>query len=134
MHEDINVMLIDMDVKIPEQVTKNTDGSYTIFLNAKFNQEYRAQAYQHALEHIQNGDFDRETENVQNIELAAHGLQSAISQDSTKMQQTTSKPHRRKRRRNRAQEQYAQDRLNFILEHCDSFAIAERNYLYGKDL
>ena len=123
-----------MDVKIPEQVTKNSDGSYTIFLNAKFNQEYRAQAYQHALEHIQNGDFDRRIENVQDIELVAHGLQSAVSQDSTKEQQTTVKPRYRKRRRNRTQEQYTRDRLNFILEHCDSYEMAEHNYLYGKDL
>ena len=133
MHEDINVKLIDMDVKIPEQVTKNLDGSYTIFLNARFNQEYRAQAYQHALEHIQNGDFDRKTENVQDIEMMAHGLKSAIL-DQNQEENINNRLRRRKRRRDHTQEQYARDRLNFILEHCGSYSMAEHNYLYGKDL
>lgn len=138
MHEDINVQIINMDVKIPEQVTKNQDGSYTIFLNARFSQEYRAQAYQHALKHIQNGDFDREDGNVQVIELVTHDLQPAIPPHilQEKQPDTTVKLRRRKRKRRSEclQEQYMRDRLNFILEHCDSFAIAEHEYLYGKDL
>ena len=37
--ENINVQLINMDTKIPEQLIRNDDDSYTIFLNARLSQE-----------------------------------------------------------------------------------------------
>lgn len=74
MYEDINVILLDMDVKIPEQVTKNTDGSYTIFLNARLSYENQLRSYEHALKHIKNEDFEQEFGNVQAIETVAHEL------------------------------------------------------------
>lgn len=59
-----------MDTKIPEQLVKNDDDSYTIFLNARLSQESRIKSYIHALRHIEENDFEKA--NVQDIELNAH--------------------------------------------------------------
>ena len=68
--EDINVQLLDMDTKIPEQLVKNADDSYTIFLNARLSQESRLKSYYHALKHILGNDFKKG--DVQEIERIAH--------------------------------------------------------------
>ncbi len=67
---DINTKIIDMDVLVGEQITANSDGSYTIFLNARLSHERQLEAYAHALSHIQNEDFNKD--NADMIELAAH--------------------------------------------------------------
>ena len=48
----------------------NEDGSYTIFINARLSDIGRLEAYEHAMGHILNNDFDKFT--VQSIESAAH--------------------------------------------------------------
>ena len=68
--ENINVQLLNMDTKIPEQLVKNDDDSYTVFLNARLSQESRIKSYMHALRHIERNDFDKLS--VQNIEVNAH--------------------------------------------------------------
>ncbi len=68
--EDINVQFLDMDTKIPEHLVKNDDDSYTIFLNARLNQESRLKSYCHALQHIKDNDFNND--NVQAIECKSH--------------------------------------------------------------
>ena len=137
--EDINVQVIDMDVMIPEQVVKNHDGSYTIFLNARYTHEYNMKSYQHAIEHINNGDFDRESGDVQEIEAVAHEIiptPAAPPEDPVVVVARSLKqpPVRRKRRRNRKQEEWNRNRMEFVLEHCDTFALAENRWLYGNDL
>lgn len=67
---DINTKIIDMDVLVGEQITANSDGSYTIFLNARLSHERQLEAYTHALSHIQNEDFNKD--NADNIEFNAH--------------------------------------------------------------
>lgn len=71
----INTYLLDMDVMIPEHVVKNSDDSYSIFINARLSYERQLQAYRHALKHIHNGDYDKS--DVDKIELEAHELESA---------------------------------------------------------
>lgn len=68
--ERINVVYLDMEIGIPEQVTRNHDGSYTVFLNARYSYERWADSIRHALNHIRNNDHDKE--NVQTIERNAH--------------------------------------------------------------
>lgn len=68
--EDINVQLMDMDTMIPEQLVKNDDDSYTIFLNARLSQESHLKSYYHALKHIIENDFQKD--DVQEIESKAH--------------------------------------------------------------
>jgi hypothetical protein len=67
---DINTQLIDMDVLVSEQISKNSDGSYTIFINARLSHERQIEAYAHALRHIQENDFEKE--NADQIEVDAH--------------------------------------------------------------
>jgi len=68
--EDINVQFLDMNTKISEHLVKNDDDSYTIFLNARLNQESRLKSYCHALQHIKDNDFDKE--NANKVEFDAH--------------------------------------------------------------
>ncbi len=68
--EDINVQLLNMDTKIPEQLVKNNDDSYTIFLNARLSRDSQLESYYHALKHIKENDFEKD--NVQDIEMKAH--------------------------------------------------------------
>ncbi|WP_346918043.1 hypothetical protein [Lacrimispora sp.] len=48
-----------METEIEEQVICNTDGSFTIIINSRLNQERQMLAYQHALLHIVNDDFNK---------------------------------------------------------------------------
>ena len=68
--DDINVQLLNMDTKIPEQLVKNEDDSYTIFLNTKLSHENQLKSYYHALRHIQEQDFEKE--DADKIEHQAH--------------------------------------------------------------
>ena len=79
----INVQLLDMDTMIPEQISKNSDDGYTIFLNSRLSQEQRVnvlntsyiyknegQNHNHIYIHIKNDDFEKS--DVQEIENFAH--------------------------------------------------------------
>ena len=68
--DDINVKIMDMDVMVPEHLVKNSDDSYTIFLNARLSRDSQLKYYFHAMEHIKKEDFEKE--NVQEIESEAH--------------------------------------------------------------
>lgn len=67
---NINTQIIDMDVLVGEQIVKNGDDSYTIFLNARLSHERQLASYAHALSHIQNEDFEKQ--DVDAIETIAH--------------------------------------------------------------
>lgn len=66
--EAIGVHFLDMDMGIEEQVICNADGSFTILINSRLNQERQMLAYQHALLHIVNDDFHKKE--ADSIELA----------------------------------------------------------------
>jgi len=71
---DVYVKLIDIPVtSCREAVTENPDGSYTIFISSRQAPNIQLEAYEHALEHIRNNDFEKE--NVQQIEAVAHDIQ-----------------------------------------------------------
>lgn len=59
--EAIGVYFLNMDTGIDEQVVFNPDGSFTIFINARLTHERQMQAYQHALLHIMEHDFEKES-------------------------------------------------------------------------
>lgn len=59
------------DLKDEEAVAftrKNSDGTYTIILNGRYNDERLKEAYEHELRHIENGDLD-EVVSIQEAEL-----------------------------------------------------------------
>lgn len=66
--DDIYVYLVDLPVD--EAVCPCDAFGYTIYINARLNSENRLRAFQHALRHIRNNDFEK-TE-VQQIESEAH--------------------------------------------------------------
>lgn len=67
---NVNTQLIDMDVRVAEHVIKNNDDTYTVLLNARLSHERQLEAYSHALQHIHNDDFEKET--ADKIEFDAH--------------------------------------------------------------
>lgn len=69
MNNDIYVYIIDMPVN--EAVCPSGACSYTIYINARLSAEAQREAYNHAMRHIQRGDWERY--DVQTIEKEAHG-------------------------------------------------------------
>ena len=69
--EDIFVKLIELPYTIRSYVVLNKDQSYTIVLNSKLSHEQNMISYQHEMEHIKNGDYEKKC-SVDMIELIAH--------------------------------------------------------------
>lgn len=71
--DDVSVVLLDFPKrkKVHEAVTENDDGSYTVFIDSRLSSDGQLREYDHALKHIENGDFQKS--DVQLIEAAAHG-------------------------------------------------------------
>ncbi|MDQ0153157.1 uncharacterized protein with gpF-like domain [Moryella indoligenes] len=68
---EVYVHLLDFKTtQQAEAITKNEDSSYSIFLNSRLSSLMLKDAYEHALKHIQSGDFEKD--DVQEIELEAH--------------------------------------------------------------
>lgn len=78
---DVNVVLLDFPNLQKEMVVPNEDGSFTILINAKHSTEQQAAAYDHAMEHIQAGDFQKK--DVQQIEHTAHNLAVSKKAENT---------------------------------------------------
>ena len=96
---DVNVYLINFPVPGRELVTENEDGSYTILINARLSDKGRLQAYEHALRHIEAGDF--EGGSVQEIEARAHGLAPSKTVSCAAFSGAPEKKRRRRRKKKR---------------------------------
>ena len=66
----INTQVVSACSKIRAYTVKNSDDSYTIFINDNVGYEERLRAYQHEMKHITQNDFYNE--NIQIIEKKAH--------------------------------------------------------------
>ena len=67
----VNVQLIDFHSnKSNEMIIPNEDGSYTILINSRSACNKQLEAYEHALRHIENEDFEKT--DIQYIELFSH--------------------------------------------------------------
>ena len=140
MTKDVNVFLRDFpNTKESEVITENSDGSYTVFLNARLSHDRLIEAYRHALAHIDNEDFRKE--DVQLIELEAHSgipvdSDPAAAEDHTVMSDEEISMRiarlRRQRRRIKKQlEEYERNREYLASCGVDFSAIAEDQRLYG---
>lgn len=135
MTHDVNIVLIDFPVKGKEMVIPNEDGSYTILINAKLSHNMRLEAYEHAMKHITNNDFEKE--NVQQIEAEAHGI--VISENAERIPADMFKKRLAQLRRERARiQQELQERereIEFLIEVSgnDKFLYdsAEYHKFYG---
>lgn len=67
--DSIYIYLIDLPNKVHEMVAPCADG-YTIYINARLSDLGRKEAYNHAMWHIVNNDFEKE--NIQEIEYRAN--------------------------------------------------------------
>ena len=69
----INTQIVNISPKVRAFTVKNSDDSYTIFLNDKIGYRERLRAYRRELRHIENGDFYRsDICDVQQIEHETH--------------------------------------------------------------
>lgn len=132
--EDVFVYLIDLPYNTKEAVSPNEDGSFSIFINARLSNAAQFQAYQHAMHHITNADFAK-TE-VQSIEAAAHNIIASSEARPIPAPKYLKEIQRIQRKRKRLQKMMKQDeeRVRFLQEHCDVFALEEHRKLYGNDL
>ena len=113
---EVYVQLIDFHMtKCRETVVLNEDGSYTIFINSRHASNIQREAYDHAMRHIRNGDFEKRGESIQRIEAVAHGL--AVQAEI-----------KRKRKRLSKYEKYMQ-KMNRHREVMESFGLQEHTVL-----
>lgn len=134
MTPDVNVVLLDFPNRGNEMVVQNEDGSYTILINARLSHEGQLKAYNHALKHIHDNDFEKS--DVQSIEAAAHQISVPADAEIMPAQKYLDKIKylRRKRRKLKTQIEKDKGRVSFITDNCDMFKRAEHHYLYGDDL
>lgn len=69
MTDDIYIYLIDIPGKINEMVLPCV-GGYTVYIDKKLDHDSQLRAYEHALKHIENGDFQKTNANL--LEVYAH--------------------------------------------------------------
>lgn len=67
---NINCLILDLPVSIYAFTKSNSDGTYTIILNARNSFEKQYKSYLHEVRHIKNNDFSKQ--NVQAIESISH--------------------------------------------------------------
>ena len=71
MDPDVYVKIIDFKITSADELIRlNADGSFTILINARSASNRQEEAYRHALNHIKNNDFYKDS--VQAIEYNAH--------------------------------------------------------------
>ena len=125
---DVFVELIDFkELKGNEMLTRNADGSYTVFLNTRKSFETQQEALRHALRHIDNDDFDKE--DVQKIEAEAHRISDVErivnEQRETATEQLNNEPrfvkYEIELREKLIKAQQAEERRRFELERKSSF-------------
>ena len=68
----VNVHFADLPCSIRGYSTLNIDGSYTIIINARLNDEMQRNVYRHELRHINSKDFEITDEFVDELELKQH--------------------------------------------------------------
>ena len=130
----VNVVVIDFKgVKGNEMVTDNEDDSYTILINARLSYEGQLKAYEHALRHINDDDFQKE--DVQSIEYNAHQLdtEKVVPEPAQKYLERI-KELQKERRRIQRQIKKDQERVKFIMDNSDLYKLVEHQFLYGDEL
>lgn len=56
---DFNVVMLDLDVMVGETICKNSDDSFTIFINSRWSAEEQRRCFDHALSHIRHHDWEK---------------------------------------------------------------------------
>ena len=69
--ENVFVKLIELPYSIRSYVVSNKDQTYTIVLNSRLSYEQNLASYQHEIDHINNGDYEKKF-TADFIEINAH--------------------------------------------------------------
>lgn len=69
--EEVFVVMAELPATVKSFVIANVDQTYTIVINSRLSHEQNMKSYQHELDHIRNGDYDRKI-CADLIELYAH--------------------------------------------------------------
>ena len=126
MPDDVFVYLReDIPASIGEMVSPCAEG-YNIYISAHLDDAHRQRAYEHALKHIENGDFDIDSlKTVQEIEALAHGMSAPDSKWTEEIARL-----REKRRKNRLKLAKKERQIKRLMSRgYDFFAEAERKWL-----
>ncbi len=67
---EIYTYLVPLPSGVKEMVAAGPDDAYTVYINEKISSAERLEAYDHAVKHIDNRDFEKE--DVQEVEKRAH--------------------------------------------------------------
>ena len=120
----VYVYLVDMPPQTHEMVTPCADG-YTVYINAALDDKHRIEAYEHALRHIENGDFDMDNiADVQQIEARAHKIQPEVEWKN-ELERL-----RKERKKLRAALRKKERQIQFLqAQGYDLFLAAENQYL-----
>lgn len=81
----ISTILIDEVYGIEAWSRESVDGSYQIFLNARYSDDRLRKAFKHEVDHILRGDFDRVGEDVSVIEHQAHAVEEQVEEVITEV-------------------------------------------------
>lgn len=131
---DVNIFLLDFSAPGKEMVLQNEDGSYTVLINAKLSKDGQLKAYQHALNHIENGDFEKS--DVQSIEFRAHELKTVgdfVPIPDDKFEKQIKQLQKERKKLQKALIEKEQE-INLIIELYGPdylFKAAEQQWLYG---
>lgn len=116
-------------------VVQNEDGTYTILINAKLSQDGQLKAYQHALNHINNEDFEKS--DIQRIEFQAHEIktfENAVPVPADKYEKHIKRLQRERKKIQKALKEKEKE-INIIIDlygpECFARA-AQNNWLYGE--
>lgn len=83
MTPDVNVVVMDFKTaKGNELVTLIEDGSFTRLINARLSYAGQLKAYEHAMRHINENDFQKE--DVQSTEYTTHYVENTVSEPAQK--------------------------------------------------
>ena len=55
---DYFVRLVDLPTPVKALVSENDDGTYSMYLNARYGDEQHINSYFHEMEHIERDDFN----------------------------------------------------------------------------
>ncbi len=69
--DNIYVVYADMPVSVRSYVVVNADESYTIVINSRLSYDQNLVSYNHELDHILNGDYEKGG-SADLIEISAH--------------------------------------------------------------
>ena len=69
--DNIFVNFLELPSKVRSFVIANCDNTYTVVLNSKHSHEQHLISYQHEVEHILRGDYDKKC-SADLIEINAH--------------------------------------------------------------